>query len=152
MSSRLPLAATALVLLTAAGCNRPEVYMHYESTPVGGWERKDTLRFDIPPLTAADDYITTLHVRTTTSTPYPFTKLYVEVAQGWTDSCFVDTVECTFADQEFDATGISVRQYTFPVRVLPRAAGDSAHITLRHVMRQTSVSGISDVGLSLVSQ
>lgn len=148
-SRRLSLVAIVLVLLTAVGCNRREVYMHYEPTDVSGWERKDTLRFDVPPLAEASTYTTTLHVRTTTSTPYPFTKLYVEVAQRWPDSCFVDTIECAFDDQDFSSTGISVRQYTFPVRSLPRAAGDSAHITLRHVMRQTSVSGISDLGLSL---
>lgn len=148
-SVRLPLVALLLVLLTAVGCNRREVFMHYAPTKVSGWERKDTLRFDVPPLAEAANYRTTLHVRTTTSTPYPFTTLYVEVAQRWTDSCFVDTIACALSEREADATGISVRQYAFPVRTLHRAAGDSAHITLRHVMRQTSVSGISDVGISI---
>ena len=144
---------SALVLVVAvvalSACRRSEVFMHYEPTDVSGWERKDTLRLDIPPLEAAGNYVTTLHVRTTTSSRYPFTALYIEVAQRWTDSCYVDTVECTFADRETDATGIAVRQYTFPIRTLHRAAADSAHITLRHVMRQTSVSGISDVGVSI---
>lgn len=146
----MPLAVVGTLLLTAVACNRTEVFMHYESTSTEHWYRKDTLAFDVPPLAADGRYAQTLHVRTTQSTPYPFTTLYIEVAQTWTDStALVDTVACNFVERNGSATGVALRQYAFPFRQLERQKGDSAHITLRHVMLQDSVSGISDVGLSL---
>lgn len=125
--------------------------MHYEPTDTEHWARRDTLRIDIPPLATTGSYGQTLHVRTTKSTPYPFKTLHVEVAQHWaSDSvAIVDTVACNFEQRGGRSTGIAICQYAVPFRTLERQAGDSARVTLRHVMVQDSVSGISDLGLSL---
>lgn len=125
--------------------------MHYEATDTQHWTRKDTLRFDVPPLTTSGPFTETLHVRTTKSTPYPFKTLHVEVAQTWASDTvtLVDTVACNFERAATGATGVAIRQYAVTFRSIERQKGDSAHVTLRHVMYQDSLSGISDLGLSL---
>lgn len=63
-----------------------------------------------------------------------------------------DTVEFRFDIPDHESTGIVVRQYTMPVRVLSLLKGQTAHITLRHIMRLQSLPGISDIGLTLEKQ
>lgn len=63
-----------------------------------------------------------------------------------------DTVEFRFDVPDHESTGIVVRQYTMPVRVLSLLKGQTAHITLRHIMRLQSLPGISDIGITLEKQ
>lgn len=63
-----------------------------------------------------------------------------------------DTVEFRFDIPDRDATGIVVRQYNMPVRVLSLLKGQTAHITLRHIMRLQTLPGISDIGITLEKQ
>lgn len=62
---------------------------------------------------------------------------------------YADTVCFSFDSDELRPTGIVVRQYTLPVKVIRLHEGQTAHITLRHIMRLEAIPGISDVGLTL---
>lgn len=125
--------------------------MQYEAVDVESWDQAERLKFEVPPVEAGD-YEEQLHVRTTMSNRFPFKALYVEVRQQWPDSLYVDTLCCDIDDATSSNTGISVRQYSFPIRRLSLAKGDSAVVCIRHIMRQEEISGISDIGVSLVRE
>ncbi len=62
-----------------SSCNRHTVYDHYSHTPIAGWEKNDTLVFDIPKLTAGGMYQQFLGLRINGA--YPFMNLYLIVEQ-----------------------------------------------------------------------
>lgn len=145
----LAVAVSLLLLLLSAGCQRRETYMHYEPLDSQSWDVTDRTVYDVPPLEATGNYRMRLHVRTTTAPRYPFKVLYVEVRQQWRAELRIDTIACRFSDIGPNATGISIRQHAFPIGNYHLQQGDSACITLRHVMRREELPGISDLGISL---
>ena len=46
----------AMLLLVLSACNRKLVYDRYLSTPISGWEKNDTLSYDIRPVSGTDTY------------------------------------------------------------------------------------------------
>lgn len=145
-------ALLAVVLLLAlSACNRKLVYDRYASTPISGWEKNDTLSFDIRPVSGTDTYYMWLGLRT--SEDYPFTAVTLIVEQHIypKDTIVNDTVKCQITDRHGNASGSGVNflQYRFPVNSLQLQDGDSIHIRVRHDMKREILPGISDVGISL---
>lgn len=145
-------ALLAVVLLLAlSACNRKLVYDRYASTPISGWEKNDTLSFDIRPVSGMDTYYMWLGLRT--SEDYPFTAVTLIVEQHIypKDTIVNDTVKCQITDRHGNASGLGVNfhQYRFPVNSLQLQDGDSIHIRVRHDMKREILPGISDVGISL---
>lgn len=154
-----------------SSCTSQTKYYHYEHTPVAGWEKNDTISFDVPPLKQEGEYGRTVNLRITGL--YPFMKLtlivetdcmgrhlqkgraaYARGAYGGKKrkgnvSC--DTLKCTLVSNEGRATGYGVSNYQYQFSMPPRHyhAGDSLHITIRHDMKREILPGISDVGLRL---
>ena len=62
-----------------SACNHAKVYDEYAHTPIAGWEKNDTLSFEIPPMAATGYYRQSLGLRTTGA--YPFTALTLIVNQ-----------------------------------------------------------------------
>lgn len=60
-----------------------------------------------------------------------------------------DTIFFDFDTGDLPSTGIAVQQYSQPIGTLELRAGQTARITLRHIMRLEAIPGISDVGLRL---
>jgi gliding motility-associated lipoprotein GldH len=56
-----------------ASCFQRTVYDEYAHTPIAGWEKNDTLSFDIPPILTTGYYQENLGLRITGA--YPFTGL-----------------------------------------------------------------------------
>ena len=148
------LAATMVAATLTTSCNTRRVYDRYANTPVAGWEKNDTLSFDIPPVKTAGPYTTRLGLRTSES--YPFTSLTLIVEQHIYPSGTVkaDTVRCQITDRRGNASGhgISFYQYRFDVGETMLQEGDSLHVTIRHDMKREILPGISDVGISLEKQ
>ena len=141
----------AMLLLVLSACNRKLVYDRYLSTPISGWEKNDTLSYDIRPVSGTDTYDMWLGLRT--SEAYPFTAITLIVEQHIypTDTIVNDTVNCKLTDRHGNAsgTGVNFHQYRFPVTELQLQDGDSIHIRVRHDMKREILPGISDVGISL---
>ena len=142
----------AMLLLVLSACNRKLVYDRYASTPISGWEKNDTLSFDIRPVSGTDTYYMWLGLRT--SEDYPFTAVTLIVEQHIypKDTIVNDTVKCQITDRHANASGSAVNfhQYRFPVNSLQLQDGDSIHIRVRHDMKREILPGISDVGISLL--
>ena len=141
----------AMLLLVLSACNRKLVYDRYLSTPISGWEKNDTLSYDIRPVSGTDTYDMWLGLRT--SEAYPFTAITLIVEQHIypKDTIVNDTVNCKLTDLHGNAsgTGVNFHQYRFPVTELQLQDGDSIHIRVRHDMKREILPGISDVGISL---
>ena len=141
----------AMLLLVLSACNRKLVYDRYLSTPISGWEKNDTLSYDIRPVSGTDTYDMWLGLRT--SEAYPFTAITLIVEQHIypKDTIVNDTVNCKLTDRHGNAsgTGVNFHQYRFPVTELQLQDGESIHIRVRHDMKREILPGISDVGISL---
>ena len=104
-----------------ASCFQRTVYDEYAHTPIAGWEKNDTLSFDIPANKQEDR---------------------IEKA---------DTVLCQFIGKDGSSSrqGISYYQYNFPINMYKMNQGDSIHITIRHDMKREILPGVSDIGVKV---
>lgn len=145
------------VVLTVSGCNRKTVYHHYEHTPNVGWEKIDTLFFDIPPVSRSAVVQEEIGLRI--SQRYPFLGLSLIVQQevipdaqsGKRRFVRTDTLNCSLYDEDgtMKGKGIGYYQYSFYLTDLSVSEKDSLHIAVRHNMRREILQGIVDVGIML---
>ncbi|MGM9713147.1 MAG: gliding motility lipoprotein GldH [Prevotella sp.] len=143
----------ALMLMTAA-CDERRVYDHYEHADPGGWEKNETLEFGIDSLKDSGTYSMLISLRL--SDRYPFKNLHIVVDQTVYPSrtAIHDTVTCHVTDDRGMTlgAGISLYQYTLPVRKRFYMHGDSIHVRVRHNMKREILPGIADVGIQLKAE
>lgn len=146
MSFGLGLMFTAL-----ASCSTNTVYYSFDHTPIAGWEKNDTLLFDVPRLARGGTYEQLLGLRMTGDFPFTSVSLIFEQTVLPHGKVYTDTVKCQITDSRgnFLGDGISAYQYTFPVRQLSLSKGDSIHICVRHNMKREILPGVSDVGIEM---
>ena len=132
-------------------CDDRIVFSRYESTPVRGWERNDTLSFNIDPMQETNMYAEEVGLRINGA--YPFRGLTLIVEQQTWPSGFMrsDTLSCNLIDEDGTilGEGISFYQYNFPMNNISLSKGDSLHVSIRHNMKREILPGISDIGLTL---
>jgi len=143
----------AVVIATAivTACDPETVYHEYRSVPLEGWEKNDTLGFNIPPISTPSRYSQELEIRI--NEKFPFTSLSLVIEQHIYPGrrTRIDTVRCQFVDKRgnFEGEGISMHQYQYPIRPIDLRRGDSLHINIRHIMRREVLPGISDIGIHM---
>ena len=141
-----------------SACNHAKVYDEYAHTPIAGWEKNDTLSFEIPPMAATGYYRQSLGLRTTGA--YPFTALTLIVNQTIYPANKgkriekTDTLLCQLINQhgENKGQGISYYQYNFPINIYKINRGDSIHIAIRHDMKREILPGVSDIGVKITKK
>ncbi len=143
------MAVAALFMLPS--CDRGVVYYEYSHTPITGWEKNDTLFFDVPKVKEPGTYRVDIGLRTNES--FPFTRLSLVVEQAIEPGHRVqtDTIDCRLADEKGNklGQGISYSQYKFILSDINLHAEDSLHICVRHIMKREILPGISDIGLKI---
>lgn len=142
--------------MSLPSCKHSTVFDSYAHTPIAGWEKNDTLSFEIPPLLEGGYYNESLGLRITGN--YPFMGLNLIVEQNIyhnnkhvRSACKTDTVNCQLIDKNgvSKGQGISYYQYNFPINVYRLNQGDSIHITVRHDMKREILPGVSDIGVKI---
>ncbi|MBP7856603.1 MAG: gliding motility lipoprotein GldH [Prevotella sp.] len=141
----------AIAALVITACTDGKVYDHYNHTPLAGWDKVDTLVFNVPPVPAAGHYSTDLGLRLNNTFPFVSLTLIVEqtvIPGGYTRT---DTVSCKLINEKgkINRHGVSYYQYSYHVSQMQLHARDSLHITVRHDMMREILPGISDVGIQL---
>ena len=140
-----------LALITLCGCQRQSAYHQYRHISEPGWDKTDTLHFDISPMVADGTYRLDAELRT--DKDYPFQQLTIEVEQKVFPSkeTYHDAVVCDLVSETgiIEGDGISYFQYRFHVRDLSLHRGDSVHVCLTHNMKREIMPGIADVGIRL---
>ncbi len=138
------------VAVCIISCNRRNVYISYRHVPVSGWDKNDTLTYDVSPLKAGR-YREVVGVRIDRS--YPFMSLSLVVKQTILPSGYVhrDTLNCKLVDEngKFKGQGISFYQQTFHLNTIRLHEGDSLHINIKHNMKREVMNGVSDIGFRI---
>ena len=142
---------STLLLLAFTSCKDGVVYSSYEHTALAGWERNDTLPFNIVPLADDGTYALDLGLRTSAGYPFRSVTLIVEQKVLPRNITTCDTVTCELTDDKgkVRGNGISNYQYVFHVSDRHYHKGDSLHISVRHDMKREILPGITDVGITL---
>lgn len=140
--------STALLL---ASCDMNTLYHQYRDTPLQGWEKNDTLTYDISPVIRQGVYASTLGIRINGDYPFTSLSLIVEKTIYPSHEVITDTIKCRFVDDRGKSyrQGTSHFQFTFPAGYMQLQEKDSIHITIRHCMKRDILPGISDVGLEI---
>ena len=135
-------------------CNDHTVFSHYESTSVRGWERNDTLSFNIEPMQETNLYAEEIGVRITGEYPFKGLSLIVEQTVYPSKTTITDTLNCDLIDDVGHANGKGINhyQYLFPLTTLKLDKGESVHVAIRHCMKREILPGITDIGLKLSRQ
>lgn len=139
-----------IYILVLSACGN-KVYDRYEHTPIGGWEKNDTLTFHVPKMAKAGVYQEELGLRIDNSFPFMRLALIVETTVIPDFQVLRDTVtpELVDAHGRYTGSGISHFQYTAPVREIHLKEGDSLRVSVRHDMKREIMPGVSDVGVIL---
>lgn len=147
----LRLVALVVAMMAICSCDDATVYAKYRHTRLDGWERTDSLIYDIPPMKQAGDYMEDLGMRINDS--YPFLKLCIVIEQTVipshtmrTDTVVLNAFEPSGMPR---GHGVNDYQYSIPIGSIRLAEGDSLHVVVHHNMRRESIPGISDVGIKL---
>lgn len=140
--------------MTAAvgvSCATDTVYYSYAHTPVAGWEKNDTLTFNIPGMAASGTYSQQVGLRMTSAFPFTSISLIVEQRIMPRGKVLTDTIKCPITDirGNFLGDGISSFQYMFPLREVTLNKKDSIHVSIRHNMKREILPGVSDIGLKM---
>ena len=142
---------TVVSIVAASSCDNNKVYDTYYHTSINGWEKNDTLSFNIPKLKQDGMYSSILGLRTNRTYPFMGLTLIVEQTIYPERVIKTDTIDCNLTDQNGNTNGqgINYYQYEFHVSDMNLKAGDSIHVCVRHDMKREILPGISDVGIKL---
>lgn len=139
-----------MVLLTSA-CDTDVMYDSFLHIPADGWEKSDTLNFDVPK--AKEDGLYRLEIGLRTTSAFPFTSLtfvadqFIEPGHRLTS----DTLNCRLSDDKGNTlgNGISLYQYRYILNDVNLCCGDSLRICVRHIMKRETIPGISELGIKI---
>lgn len=142
---------SVVMTAVAVSCATDTVYYSYAHTPVAGWEKNDTLTFNIPGMAASGTYSQQVGLRMTSAFPFTSISLIVEQRIMPRGKVLTDTIKCPITDirGNFLGDGISSFQYMFPLREVTLNKKDSIHVSIRHNMKREILPGVSDIGLKM---
>jgi len=144
----------AAVIMLLLACNNKTVYNHFEHTPQDGWEKSDTLCFNISPVKEGGQYREELGMRIDGRFPFLSLQLTVDQIVLPMGEIRHDTLTCSLISHggQPKGDGISYYQYSFPVASMMLNKGDSLSIYVRHNMKREMLTGIADIGIKLVKE
>ncbi|WP_455585780.1 gliding motility lipoprotein GldH [Bacteroides sp.] len=137
-------------LITA--CNENTVYHSYRPIPLEGWQKSDTLFFNVP----VKDSLRHLHLSAEirNKSNYAYRNLYLSVSYNLEDSTKwkTDTLLLILADKEGKWYGTgwgSLFQSTLPIgSVVVRHPGNYT-FKIIHGMQDELLKGINDIGIKI---
>lgn len=151
LMNKVTLLCVAAIGLMMTACNGNKIYNQYQHTPIAGWEKNDTLPFDIPPIATDGNYGMDLGLRINNAYPFMGLTLIIERTVYPGHTVTTDTLDCKLFDENgsVKGQGVSYYQFHYHVNDLPLHRGDSLHIAVRHDMKREILPGISDIGIEL---
>nr|MBP7472525.1 gliding motility lipoprotein GldH [Prevotella sp.] len=142
----------ALILVSLSACNKNTLYEKYNHTAIAGWEKNDTLFFDVPRTSVQGTFTDKLGLRINGYYPFTGLTLIVEQTVYPRDITYTDTISCPLVDPvsgRYKGHGVSYYQYIYDIRNIDLHLGDSLHISVRHDMKREILPGISDIGMEI---
>lgn len=132
-------------------CNEDMAYSKYADISTVGWERSDSIVFNIPPLKKSGIYNLVLGTRISNDFPFKSIDVIVEQTVYPKKITYCDTITYHFFDNDgrMLGSGISNHQYLCSVSSHSYQQNDSVHIYVRHNMKREILTGITSVGIEL---
>ena len=148
--ARTWLRAIAMLLWTMLLCNcfNDTVSLQYKHLGQEGWDRSDTLVFDLPEVKAGGEFLPSVLIRTDNLFPYYKLWLCYELELECPKLVLRDTMCVEFASQDVGivTNGLIVRKYVQDSRSVRLTAGQRGRIRIYHLMMQEVMPGILEVG------
>lgn len=129
-----------------------DVLLHsYKSLPAEGWDRRDTVCFDLSQADKDINGTLTLGLRTIAHVGIQDVVLAVE-------QCFVepyayrqDTIRYPLTDAEGNTLvkGVNFRQYETQQLPISMKKGQSGSVRIHHLMRREEISGFTEIGIKI---
>ena len=148
---------TLLVLLVAilsSACDQKTVYNKYHHISIQGWERQDTMTYDIPHINMSGKYEEQVGVRILQTFPFTNVSILIQQTVFPAMTSHYDTLVCRFMDNrgKIDGNGISYYQYIFPLKKIALENGYSLHVSIHHIMKRETLPGLTDIGFKLIAE
>lgn len=140
--------------VVAAACIRNTVLHHYEPIDENGWNRTDTLQYELPSIPKTGDYQISIGLRY--DEQYPYQGLWI-VAETFLNNPIAhrrDTLFFQTADEDgqFIGKGVTLLQADTLLTTLHLQEGQNGRIRLRHIMQRETLPGIRDVGVKVCTE
>ena len=137
--------------LFLAACNESTLLHSYKPLPLEGWDRRDTIRFDLPQV--QKDIDATLHIglRTKAYIGIQDITLAVELLDDTAGIYRCDTVHYPLTDDEGYtlARGVNTHQYETQQLPFHLKKGKQGSVRIHHLMANETLTGITEVGIKL---
>ena len=132
-----------------SSCTGSTVLHSYKPLPAEGWDRSDTVCFDVPKAEEDIDGALFIGLRTAAHIGMQDVVLAVEQCDEAAKALHRDTIHYTLTDDEGNATAQGVNYHQYENRQLPfrLQKGKSATVRIYHLMRSEDISGITEVGI-----
>lgn len=177
MSLHKKIASGISLILLLAACHKEDGINLFKHVDAEGWQKNDTLVFDIPATEEDADYDLQIQARLTRK--YSFADLWLIAEQTYTEDSTMyaitdtistppedsvtiepphsltqtinDTIHIAIADENGNMTGNgkSLLEYKQPIRFVRIKKGTTGAIRIRHIMTPQNIQGIHDIGIEL---
>ncbi|ANR73220.1 gliding motility lipoprotein GldH [Prevotella scopos JCM 17725] len=150
--------ALMTTIMSATSCSDPRTYDQYKSVSLQGWQRNDTLTFDIPRQWEGN-YQLDLCLRAAQTYPYRNLSVIIERKLIYfrqrkkLEKTYNDTVNCEVINVKGTLVGhkgITSTEILQAVTSFRLNRNDSLQVKIHHIMNRESLPGISDVGIRLL--
>ena len=150
--------ALMTTIMSATSCSDPRTYDQYKSVSLQGWQRNDTLTFDIPRQWEGN-YQLDLCLRAAQTYPYRNLSVIIERKVIYfrqrkkLEKAYNDTVNCEVINVKGTLVGhkgITSTEILEAVTSFRLNRNDSLQVKIHHIMNRESLPGISDVGIRLL--
>ena len=135
-----------------AACINGIVQHSYKPLPAEGWERNDTVCFDLPQ--AAQDFNGTLTIglRTIAHVGMQDIVLAVEQCNESAEVCRCDTIRYPLTDADGEALTPGVNNHQYETQHLPFSMkkGQGGSVRIHHLMTPETVQGITELGIKII--
>ncbi|MBP1615458.1 MAG: gldH [Bacteroidetes bacterium] len=135
-----------------ASCDNKTVYHSFLHIPETGWQKKDTLSFNIE----IKDSMTYVHLSAElrNRSDYPYQNVYLSISYNLQDSTTwkTDTLELSLADNGGKWLGRgwgNLYQTSFPIGNVLVVHPGKYSVRVSHEMKDNSLAGINDVGIRI---
>ena len=141
----------SLTAVLMCNCINDTLTHQYKRLDDGGWDRSDTLVFDLPEVKVSGVYLPRVLMRS--GNLFPYSKLWVcyEVNLEYPRFTDKDTVCIDIAPKNLKmvSNGLIVRTYSQDSEPIRLSAGQHGRIRIYHLMMQEEMPDIIDVGTEI---
>ncbi|MBP5393529.1 MAG: gliding motility lipoprotein GldH [Bacteroidaceae bacterium] len=137
--------------LFLAACNKSTLLHSYKPLPLEGWDRRDTICFDLPQVQKDIDATLYIGLRTKAYIGIQNVALAVELTDETAGICLCDTVHYPLTDAEGYTLTRGVNTHQYETQQLPfyLKKGEQGTIRIHHLMANETLTGITEVGIKI---